>query len=219
MIVFVIAMESEAAPVIENMSCVERSDRYGRGIITGKIDGENCAVVVCGVGKVNAAAGTQYAIDCLGADKIVNIGVSGGLNSATEVCHIYAIEKVVQYDFDLVSLNGTPMGTLNEYSEPYIQLISSPAYPLKKVGTGDRFNDDIDDFELLTKEFTADIRDMELGAIAHVCKHANVPCYSFKAISDMAGSGSTTEQFLVNLNACTLALKQEIVKIFKAVKG
>lgn len=219
MIVFVIAMESEAEPVISNMTCVERSDRYGRGVITGKLCGENCAVVVCGVGKVNAAAGAQYAIDCLGADKIVNIGVAGGLNPSTEVGKIYAISAASQYDFDLVALNGTPMGTLNEYSQPYLPLSSTAVYPMKKVGTGDRFNDDIADFNLLTKELEADIRDMELGAIAHVCRHADIPCYSFKAISDVAGSGSTTEQFLANLKKCTEQLKLNVEKIFKAVKG
>ncbi|MGN1103467.1 MAG: 5'-methylthioadenosine/S-adenosylhomocysteine nucleosidase [Candidatus Coproplasma sp.] len=219
MIVFVIAMESEAAPVIENMSCVERKDVYGRAVVTGLLCGEKTAVVVCGVGKVNAAAGTQYAIDCLGAEKIVNIGVAGGLNATTEVAKIYAISAVVQYDFDLVALNGTPMGTLNEYSEPYLPLSSTAEYPLKKVGTGDRFNDDIADFKLLTRELEADIRDMELGAIAHVCRHANVPCYSFKAISDVAGSGSTTDQFLLNLKKCTEVLKLNVEKIFNAVKG
>ncbi len=219
MIAFVIAMKSEAAPIIEKMSCTERSDRYGREIVTGKLCGENTVVVICGVGKVNAAAGTQYAIDCLGAKKIVNVGVAGGLNPTTEVGKIYAIDKVVQYDFDLVALNGTPMGTLNEYSEPYLQLTVSGAYPLKKLGTGDRFNDDIKDFQLLTKELEADIRDMELGAVAHVCKHADVPCYSFKAISDVAGSGSTTEQFLSNLKVCTQALKDNVEIIFNSVKG
>ncbi|MGN1372768.1 MAG: 5'-methylthioadenosine/S-adenosylhomocysteine nucleosidase [Candidatus Coproplasma sp.] len=219
MIVFVIAMESEAAPVIANMTNVERSDKHGRGIISGMLCGEKTAVVVCGVGKVNAAAGAQYAIDCLGADKIVNVGVAGGLNPSTEVAEIYGIEAVVQYDFDLVALNGTPMGTLNEYSEPYLPLAATAAYPLKKVGTGDRFNDDISDFNLLTKELGADIRDMELGAIAHVCRHADIPCYSFKAISDVAGSGSTTEQFLANLARCTEVLKLNVEKMFNAVKG
>ncbi|MGN0812444.1 MAG: 5'-methylthioadenosine/S-adenosylhomocysteine nucleosidase [Candidatus Coproplasma sp.] len=219
MIVFVIAMESEAAPVIANMTCVERSDRYGRAVVTGLLCGEKTAVVVCGVGKVNAAAGTQYAIDCLGADKIINIGVAGGLNPTTEVAKIYGISAVVQYDFDLIALNGTPMGTLNEYSEPYLPLVSTTVYPLKKVGTGDRFNDDIADYELLTKELEADIRDMELGAIAHVCRHADIPCYSFKAISDVAGSGSTTEQFLANLKKCTETLKSDVEKMFNAVKG
>lgn len=219
MIVFVIAMESEAAPVIANMTCVERSDRYGRAVVTGLLCGEKTAVVVCGVGKVNAAAGTQYAIDCLGADRIINIGVAGGLNPSTEVAKIYSISAVVQYDFDLVALNGTPMGTLNEYSQPYLPLSLTPIYPLMKVGTGDRFNDDIADFELLTKELKADIRDMELGAIAHVCRHADVPCYAFKAISDVAGSGSTTEQFVKNLEKCASVLKENVEKIFYAVKG
>ena len=217
MIVFVIAMESEAKPVIENMSCVERSDRYGRSIVTGKICGQNCAVVVCGVGKVNAGAGAQYAIDCLGADKIINVGAAGALNDTMEVGKIYGVSHTVQYDFDLVQLNGTPMGTLNEYQEPYLPLSTVNIYPLKKVGTGDRFNDDIADFNLLTKELGADLRDMELGAIVHVCEHAKVKCYSFKAVSDIAGSSSTTDQFLQNLSKCVQAIKDNTNNIFKAV--
>lgn len=219
MIVFVIAMESEAKPVIEKMTCVERSDRHGRYFVTGKLCGENTAVMICGVGKVNAAAGTQYAIDCLGADKVINVGVAGGLNEETKVGKLYGVSEVVQYDFDLVGINGTTIGTLNEYDEPYIKLATPAAYPLKKVGTGDRFNDDKKDYLLLTGELLADIRDMELGAIAHVCKHANVPCHSFKSISDVAGSGSTTEQFLNNLKLATKTLGDEIENVFKCVRG
>lgn len=210
-------MESEAAPLIEKMQNVTRREAYGRGVICGALGDVETAAVICGVGKVNAAAGTQYAIDCLGAEKIINIGVAGGLNPSTEVGKIYAIEEVAQYDFDLAALNGTPKGTLNEYKEPYLPLSVTPLYPLKKLGTGDRFNDDTADYEFLTKELNADIRDMELGAIAHVCKHANIPCYSFKAISDVAGSGATTEQFVNNLELCAKALRDSVEVIFKAV--
>ncbi len=217
MIVFVIAMESEAKPVIDNMTEIQFSEIYGRKIVKGKLCGEKCAIVICGVGKVNAAAGTQYAIDCLGADKIINIGVAGGLNGSLEVAHIYGISHAVQYDFDLVQLNNTQIGTLNEYDTPYLPLCTRNLYPLKKLATGDRFNDDIKDYKLLTEVIKADIRDMEGGAIAHVCKHAGIPCYSFKAISDVAGSGSTTKQFLHNLQACTVKLNNEIKTIFEAV--
>ncbi len=210
-------MESEAAPLIEKMQNVTRRDMHGRGVVCGTLGGNETAAVICGVGKVNAAAGTQYAIDCLGADVIINIGVAGGLNHSTEVGKIYGIEEVVQYDFDLVALNGTPVGTLNEYDKPYLPLAVTPLYPLKKLGTGDRFNDDNADYILLTEILGADIRDMELGAIAHVCRHAGVPCYSFKAISDVAGSGSTTEQFVKNLQLCTKTLKDSVEIIFKAV--
>ncbi|MDE7257234.1 MAG: 5'-methylthioadenosine/S-adenosylhomocysteine nucleosidase [Clostridia bacterium] len=217
MTVFVIAMDSEAEPILYIMS--EKVERrvHERRIILGKIDGRDVGVVICGVGKVNAAAGTQYAIDCLNADKIVNVGVAGGLNGGTEVGNIYSISQAVQYDFDLVHINKTHIGTLNEYTEPYLKLAVCPLYPEKLLATGDRFNDSKRDYHLLTDVLKADIRDMECGAIAHVCKHSGVPCYSFKAISDVAGSGSTTRQFVLNLALCAKNLGDSIAAIFKAV--
>lgn len=210
-------MDSEAEPLIDNMTETARSRAYGKTVVTGKLCGEKCAAVICGVGKVNAAAGTQYAIDTLKADKIVNVGVAGGLNGGVEVAHIYGISHAVQYDFDLVQLNHTAIGTLDEFTENYLPLSTRGLYPLKKLGTGDRFNDSVADYKLLTEVLGADIRDMEGGAMAQVCAHAGIPFYSFKAISDVAGSGSTTEQFKNNLNACAVKLKGEIKNIFAAV--
>lgn len=219
MIVFVIAMESEAKPVIEKFETLTKKRVHGRDIYFGKLCGIYTAAAVCGVGKVNAAAGAQYAIDCLGADRIINIGVAGGLNGNCRVAEMYGIDAAVQYDFDLVQLNGTPMGTLNEYSQPYLDISTVPLYPLRKLASGDRFNDDRADFELLTKELKADIRDMEGGAMAHVCRHAEIPFFSFKAISDIAGNGSTTEQFIRNLELCSKRIGEEIIRIFEAVNG
>ena len=51
---------------------------------------------------------------------------------------------------------------------------------------------------------------MEGGAVAQVCMHAKVPCYSFKIISDSAGSGSTAEQYLNNLEICFATLEKEL---------
>ena len=59
----------------------------------------------------------------------------------------------------------------------------------------------------------ADIRDMECGAIAQACMHAGVKCYAYKIISDLAGSGSTTEQYLNNLTLCFETLKRELKNI------
>lgn len=219
MIIFVIAMDSEAQPFIDNMKVESEQSAFGRRVILGDISGKPCGIVVCGVGKVNAAAGAQYAIDILHADKIVNVGVAGGLNVGTKVGEIYGISHVVQYDFDLTSLNGTPMGTLNEYEEPYLECEVCPLFPTKKLATGDRFNDSKADFELLTGELKADVRDMEGGAVAHVCKHAGMPFYSIKAISDVAGAGATTEQFLQNLKLCTENLKKRATEIFEAING
>lgn len=219
MTVFVIAMESEAEPIIRNLEKVKRTIYCDKQVIFGKLLKKKVAVVICGVGKVNAAAGAQYAVDCLKADKIVNVGVAGGLNDKLKVGEIYCISQAVQYDFDLVQLNGTEIGTLNEFTYNYLPLEKVRTYPLMKLATGDRFNDDKQDFKLLTEKLNADIRDMEGAAIAQVCIHAKLPFYSFKAISDLAGSGSTTEQFLNNLQLCASKLEEKTKSIFEAVNG
>lgn len=217
---FVIAMQKEADPVICSAEHIF-SDRYEYGlhIIECDLYGERVAAVICGVGKVNAARGAQYAIDRLGADYIVNIGVAGGLSPDLKVAGIYSVGEAVQYDFDLTQLNGTQIGTLDEYDFNYFPLIAHDIYPRKRVGTGDRFNDSESDYKLLTSVLGADIRDMELGAIAQVCRHAHIKCSAFKIISDLAGSGSTTEQYLRNLKRCSETLAAELSKISEALNG
>ncbi len=217
MIVFVIALESEARPVIEKMQITRDETVHSKRVVLGRICGADTAVVVCGVGKVNAAAGTQYAIDCLNADKIINVGVAGGLNSGMRVGEIYGIRAAVQYDFDLAELNHTPVGTLNEYDEPYLALDVVDLFEMKNLATADRFNDDKKDYNFITVGLGADVRDMEGGAIVHACKRAGVKCYSFKAISDLAGAGSTPQQFERNLAACAEKTGREIERIFLAV--
>ena len=110
-------------------------------------------------------------------------------------------------------------GTLDECAENYLPLQICGVYPAKKLATGDRFNDSKKDFELLTTVLNADIRDMECGAVAQVCMHAKIPCRSFKIISDLAGSGSTTEQYLKNLSLCFKTLESELKNIVETLNG
>lgn len=214
---FIIAMEKEAAPIFEAAEIHKDYTAGNKRVVLCSVYGREIAVVICGVGKVNAASGTQYAIDCLGATEIINLGVAGGLHGGVEVGGIYAVFSVVQYDFDLVELNGGKVGTLDGFDDNYLPLTPTDGFELRRVGTGDRFNDDYDDFLLLTETLGADIRDMELGAIAQVCMLSNVECRAFKIISDIAGSGSTTEQYAKNLDTCFVSLKNNLEKIIGAV--
>ncbi len=212
-------MDKEAEPIIAAMSGVKERKVCSKRVISGTLFGKDVAIVVCGVGKVNAACGAQYAVDELKATEIINLGVAGGLNPSLTVGGIYEISAAVQYDFNLTQLNGTKIGTLDECKENYLPLSPSHLYPLKKIATGDRFNDSKEDFLLLTKILNADIRDMECGAIAQVCMHAGIRCRAFKIISDSAGSGSTTEQYLKNLSLCFKTLEGEIEKIAETFNG
>lgn len=216
MIGVVIAMKSEADILLEQMS-VERSLTVsGKEVFVGKAFQKDIVLVICGVGKVNAALGTALAVYKFGADKILNLGVAGGLNKKTELCSVYAVEKSVQFDFDLTQLNQTKMGTLDEREENYFPLsdLGIETLPKRNLGTADRFNDSPQDFLLLTNELKADIRDMEGCAIVQAADTMKLPVYAFKAISDVAGSGSTTEQYLKNRSAALDNLKVVLPDIF-----
>ena len=216
MIGVVIAMQSEADILLDEMQILRSLNVSGKKIHVGKAYGKDVAVCICGVGKVNAALGAQLLVSKFDAEKLLNFGVAGGLNKDTKLCEVYQIGWAVQFDFDLTQLNGTKIGTLDEYEENYLALnkLNAP-FPVKRLGTSDRFNDSADDYKLLTAELNADIRDMEGGAIVQGAYLAQLPVYSVKAISDVAGSGSTTEQFLINKDKALKNLKSVLSVIFE----
>lgn len=215
MIGVVIAMQSEADILLDEMNINRSLTVSGKNVHVGTAYGKEIALCVCGVGKVNAALGTQLLVSKFDAEKILNFGVAGSLNKKTKLCAVYQISHATQFDFDLVQLNGTKMGTLNEYDEPYLALKPLKGFLKRKLGTADRFNDSPEDYQLLTKELQADIRDMEGGAIVQAAYAAKLPVYAMKAISDVAGSGSTTEQFLVNKDKALQNLKAALPTIFE----
>ena len=214
MIGAVIALDSEAEALLDQMEIENILTVHGKPVYLGKAFGKDVALCVCGVGKVNAAVGTCAVLE-KGADIVLNFGVAGGLCDQTELTEVYLIDKAVQYDFDITQLEGGEVGTLDGETENFLPLYvpASLDYPRRALGTGDRFNDSPVDHDLLIR-LGAHIRDMEGAAIAQVCKYAGVPLVSVKAISDIYGTGSTTLQFENNLTRANLSLKafmQEII--------
>ena len=230
--VFVIAMEVEADAVLRHMQNTLRFEESGRIVYQGELGGEPTAVVIAGVGKVNAAAGTQYAIDHFAPERIVNIGVAGGIDASMKIAEVYEVSKCFQCDFDLSILNHTPKGTVNEYDTPWFKLapfeasrvarrtmgeslVGHSAYnelPSAIVATGDFFANDDHDRGFVHDEMGAWLREMELGAIAHVCKRAGVKCSALKAVSDVnyPGCPPPTEQYAVNLKRAVDALAEKV---------
>lgn len=215
--VFVIAMESEADAVLRHMSDVLRFEECGRVVHQGLLKGEKTAVVICGLGKVNAAAGTQYAIDHFAPERIVNIGVAGGLDPSMKIGEVYSVSKCFQCDFDLSAVNHTPKGTPDEYDSPYFELCSLAAdhsdLPSAIVSTGDSFVNDDPDRDFVYGEMGAWLRDMELAAIAHVCRRAGVACCALKSVSDVhfPDRPPPTEQYATNLKNAVDALARALV--------
>ncbi len=214
MIGCVIAMESEAEYLRGQMQIEDTCRLFGKTVYRGKAFGRELLLTVCGEGKVNAATGACAVLGA-GADVLLNFGVAGGLDPrSTEVGGVYLIHKVVQYDFDLSQLNGLPVGTLPGKKENFLPLFYPCAleFPRRALGTGDRFNDSPIDHALLLS-LGCEIREMEAGAIAQVAMSAKIPFISVKAISDVYGSGSTTDQFQKNLRFAMSNLEAQLCKI------
>ena len=202
---YVIAMDCEAACVRDRMADAFASREYGRTVVSGRLGGERVLLVVSGVGKSNAAAATQFAIQS-GADEIVNLGVCGGFEPQMKIGDLYEVDRAVQYDFDLAQLNGTAVGVLNERTSPYIPLQTTGRHPAKTLATGDHFNDNTADLPLLAS-LGAGLRDMEGAAVAHVCETAGVPCRALKCVTNVLGAGATG-QYAENLARCLAVLAE-----------
>lgn len=194
--VFVIAMNDEASAVTRHLRLSGESLLAGRRVLrgTGPTCGET-AVVVSGVGKVNAAAATQLALS-LGADEIFNAGLAGGFGDDMVPLGVYEVARAVEYDFDLAALNHTAVGVLNERTSPYLPFVVSSAHAVARtLATGDRFSDSEADWRLIVETLGASLRDMEGAAIAHVCETASVPCRAIKCVTNVAGQGGMIAQF------------------------
>lgn len=126
MIGAVVALEDEAEALLSQMKIEDIRTIYGKTVHLGRAFGKECLLVVCGVGKVNAAAGACAAIH-FGADVILNFGVAGGLHERTELTEVYLVEKAVQYDFDITQLEGTEIGTLDGETENFLPLSTPKA--------------------------------------------------------------------------------------------
>ena len=187
---FVIAMENEAEQVRPFLK-----------------DGDR--LYVSGIGKVNAAAAVQKAIDD-GAEEILNCGLAGGLEPSMEAGDVFEVSQAVEYDFDLTALNGTRLGTHNERDTPFFECRTTGRFPARILATGDRFTNEARDAEDAIA-LGAALRDMEGAAIAHVCETNGVPCRMLKCVSDIHGKGEMTGQYKDNLEKTLVCLKDALM--------
>lgn len=216
MLAVIAAMQKEADAVLCKCSVQKSYNVCGKKVYLANSGEREFYLIACGVGKVNAAMGAQLAIDRLGADLLLNVGVAGGISEQTAIGKIFAIERAVQYDFDLSEVNHTKIGTLDEYETPYLSCRCNSAFPKATLATGDRFNNSDADLDLLTAQLGADIRDMEGGAIAQVALSAKIPLYMYKSISDVVG-GNCVTQYKNNLARALGALSAAMPQIFSEV--
>lgn len=199
--VFIVATDGETAAVTSCFVDAVEDRIGGYRVIRGRFRGEETALVVSGIGKTNAAAAAQFAIDRFTPEHLFNAGTAGGMRPGMKRGETYTARQAVQWDFDLSALDGRPKGTLEERKTPFFDLDPVPGFPEETVATGDRFSDDPEEPAYLVSTWDAGIREMELAAICHVAERAGIRVSSLKMLADVVGGeDSMTGQYAASLS-------------------
>ena len=157
------------------------------------------AYAVIGVGKVYASMYTEKWIAHYRPDLVINVGVAGGIDLATDDWVL--VTEAVFYDVDVTAFgyqkgqypkaspifksDGAALDQLKTSLSPHI-------YHLGRIATGDTF---MTNQALLNDDEAIKAVDMELAAIALVCETHQIPWVSIKTISDTVGTASQIEDF------------------------
>jgi adenosylhomocysteine nucleosidase len=166
----------------------------------GKIEGKDCAVAQCGIGKVAAAVCAQTMILRFAPSALLNVGVAGGIGEDVHIGDVVVSTGLVQHDMDTSAI-GDEKGLISGLNLVVIPADKSLAaltvkaaekiYGEKKVhpgiiATGDQFISDAVRLENIRNEFDASACEMEGGSIAQTAYMNQVPFVVIRAISDNA---------------------------------
>ena len=98
------AMQIEADGIIALSQNTQTEEIAGMKFTTGTLNGKDIAVVVCGVGKVNAAMCAVVLIEKFNPDVVINSGVGGSLSPLVSIGDIVVATKSVQHDMNTTAL-------------------------------------------------------------------------------------------------------------------
>ncbi|MCH5202319.1 MAG: 5'-methylthioadenosine/adenosylhomocysteine nucleosidase [Oscillospiraceae bacterium] len=181
------------------MNEYKKNTYAGLDFISGKINNKDVVLLECGIGKVNAAIGTQIMIDRYNPDVIINSGIAGSLSKDLKIGDIVVSKDCVQHDMDGTEM-GDPRGEIWYTDEKRIDIPADKATyeklfdcckvlknvntKLGRVATGDTFVASIERRKFIADEFNALCCEMEGGAVGQVCYRNKVPFAVLRSISD-----------------------------------
>lgn len=143
---------------------------------------------VSGLGKVRAAACTQYLIDKYNPDLIINAGSAGGVCPKVVPKDVYFVTTLVEYDFKSIR-EKTPIFSI----EPNLVNIAKKInIPLAVLGSADQNADSEMKKDALHK-IGVTIADWEGIGVVKTCQLNSVSCAVFKVVTDTSTNDFTKE--------------------------
>lgn len=225
-------MTVEVETLKSQMLKLKQIDKAGMSFFEGELEGMPAVLVVCGVGKVNAALCVQVLCDCFGVTHIVNTGVAGSLSAELDIGDFVISKDAIYHDFTCQVINpayvvgqvpGLPVLAFpadKTLVENAIIASGKQSFGKAKVGriaSGDQFVADKSMKAKIVSDTGALCTEMEGAAIAHAAWRNNVPFVIIRAISDKADDSAEmdfpTFEAIAAKNCAAFVL--EFVKMLK----
>lgn len=198
------AMSEELEILLKDMELEEKKVKANMTFNKGKLWGKDVVAVVCGIGKVNAAICAQILASEFKVNRIINVGVAGGIGKEIYPGDIVIAENLVEHDMDTTAF-GDPHGQVPRLDTFDFKCDADLIQAAKKacatlgddihtftgrIVSGDVFVADLEKIQWLEKEFNALSCEMEGASIAHTCYLNSIPFVVIRSISDNANNGA-----------------------------
>ncbi|WP_459479564.1 5'-methylthioadenosine/adenosylhomocysteine nucleosidase [Clostridium saccharoperbutylacetonicum] len=197
------AMAEELEILLNDLKLIEKKEKANMTFHKGTLYGKDVVAVVCGIGKVNSAICTQILASEYNVDKVINVGVAGGIGKEIYPGDIVVAENLVQHDMDTTAF-GDKMGQIPRLdtfdfkcdkemvaiAKKACEQISELNSFTGRIASGDQFVANIEKIQWLEKEFGAISCEMEGASIAQVCYLNSIPFVVIRSISDNANNGA-----------------------------
>ena len=195
------AMSIEIEALRDRMTEMQTVNYAGMTFYEGIFEGIASVLVVCGVGKVNAAMCAQILCDNFGVTHIINTGVAGSLCAELDIGDFVISTEAIYHDFDCQVINpayvvGQVPGLsvrsfpadplLIDYAYKAAQVVDSAHASKGIVASGDQFVCSKEQKRQIIENTGAICTEMEGAAIAHTAWRNGVPFVVIRAISDKA---------------------------------
>ncbi len=177
-VAFVCALPMELSP-LTRMLKLKRIRLGSLSVRSGGLAGGSIVAIVTGMGTARAASGVTRLLDAVEVDRVVVVGIAGGVSDAAPIGTLVVPREVVH-------------GTTGEAYCP------DPLEGVPAAGLMWTSDDLITDEEriagLVGKGVIA--LDMETAAVAEVCRQRSVPWSALRVISDRAGDDAIDEAMM-----------------------
>ena len=190
----IVAMDKELDLFAADLQNKTEQTLHQRRFVEGTISGKNVVMVVSGIGKVNAALCTADLINHFKVDTVINIGISGGLDSNLEIGDFVVGDDLVYHDYDTGAEIQQDVPERFHSTPELTALLPDLKHGL--LCCGDQFVADYDSLMAIKQKYPEALAvDMESAAISHTCYLYGIPMLSVRQISDTPGIEHHTEQY------------------------